>query len=344
MASILETNFSFTYPGILTTEVFFKPTVDTPALSDIFTIDQGINFQKRYNVLPGASNLLQPYTGCGQSYSNTANNITDVMLQVKEFSIRKSWCKDDFTDWLTGAYNHLAQEWLKTGVDSFNPENTPIERIISQLIEDSLRRDVFQRACFADAGSSSANYNQIDGLWTRLIDSSSTQSNYCVKRASTTLGTAALSSGEAIAALKAVYEESNILLKQTPNSQKKFWVTGSVFENLLSSYEANVNGTENQFSLLLNGPGGTLKYRGIDVVPIYAWDQALSDVNNPIASSTQHLILYTTKANHMLGVQKAADLNKIEGRYIWEEELFKIKGNMAFGYQYLHCDLQTIAY
>lgn len=341
MASILETNFSFTYPGILTTEVFFKPTVDTPALSDIFTIDQGINFQKRYNVLPGASNLLQPYTGCGQTYSNTANNITDVMLQVKQFAVRKSWCVDDFTDWLTGAYNHLAQEWLKTGVDQFNPENTPIERIISQLIEDSLRRDVFQRVSFASDGSASANYNQIDGLWTRLKESSGV-SNYCVLRASTQLG-ATLSAGEAIAALKAVYEESNVLLKQIPNSQKKMWVTGSVFENLLSSYEANVNGTENQFSLLLNGPGNTLSYRGISVVPVYAWDSMLTDPNNP-HFSTPHLILYTTKSNHMLGVQKAADLNKIEGKYIWEEDIFKIKGNMAFGYQYLHCDLQTIAY
>lgn len=343
MASILETNFTFTYPGILTNEVFFKPTVDTPALSDIFTIDQGINFQKRYNVLPSQSNVLQPYTGCGQTYSNTASDITDVLLQVKEFSVRKSWCKDDFTNILTGAYNHLAQEWLKTGVDSFNPEGTPIERIISQLLEDSLRRDVFQRVCFGESGNSSSNYDQIDGLWTRLIDSSGA-SNYCVLRASTQLGTAALSAGEAIAALKAVYEESNVLLKQMPNSKKKFFVTGSVFENLLSSYEAITAGTEAQFSLQLNGPTGALKYRGIDVVPIYEWDRQLTISTNPWSSTTKHLILYTTKENHMLGVQKSADLNKIEGRYIWEEDVFKVKGNMAFGYQYLHCDLQTIAY
>lgn len=342
MASVLETNFSFTYPGILTNEVFFKPTVDTPALSDLFTIDQGINFQKRYNVVPSQSNVLQPYTGCDQVYSNTASDITDVLLQVKEFAIRNSWCKDDFTNWLTGAYNHLAQEWLKTGVDSFNPEGTPIERIISQLIEDSLRRDVFQRACFGDISSSSTNYNQIDGLWTRLIDSSGA-SNYCVLRASTQLGTAALSAGEALAALKAVYEESNTLLKQVPNSKKKFHVTGSVFENLLSSYEAVTNGTEAQFSMQQDG-AGMLKYRGIDVVPIYEWDRQLGISTNPLTATTRHLILYTTKENHILGVQKSADLNKIDGWYDKKDKKFYIDGEMAFGYQYLHCDLQTIAY
>jgi len=34
MASALETNFNFTYDGQLSTDVFYKPTEDTPALSD----------------------------------------------------------------------------------------------------------------------------------------------------------------------------------------------------------------------------------------------------------------------------------------------------------------------
>jgi len=212
-AAILETSFNYTYPGILTTEIFYKPTLSTPALSDIFTIDQGISFQKRYNLVTQLSNLLKPYGGCARVFNNNIQNITNATVQVKEFQLAESWCKDDFTDQLTGVYNNLAQEWLKTGNDSFDPTGTPVAAVIDQILSDALRRDVFQRVSFGAGNSASANYNQIDGLWDRLIDSSGA-SNYCVVRGGSALGVGTLAGGAALTALEAVYAASNPLLKE----------------------------------------------------------------------------------------------------------------------------------
>lgn len=342
MASALETNFNFTYPGILTTDVFFKPTEETPAISDIAIVDQGIAFKKQYNVLPSLSKIVKPYDGCERSFSGS-QEITNRTLETKEFEINLQWCKDDFTDQLTGIYNNLAQEMLKTGIASFDPSGTPINTIVAQLIEDAVRRDIFRRISFADSGSASADWDTIDGIWTQLMADAGTASTYCVKKANVSLGTAALSSGEALAALEAVYSESSNLLKAVPVSKKKFFVTGSVYDNYFNSLAATGAVTEQAYTALLNG-AQTLTYKGVPVVPVRIWDTELADSTNPLYGTTAHLILYTTKDNHRVGVESNGDLNKIDGWYERKDRKFYFEGDMKFGYTYLHCDLQTIAY
>lgn len=342
MASALETNFDYTYPGILTTEVFFKPTEDSPALADLAIIDQGISFKKQYNVLPSLSKVLKPYDGCSRSFSGS-QDITNVTLETKEFEVGLEWCKDDFTNYLTGAYNNLAQEMLKSGNASFDISGTPVSSMISQLVEDAVRRDVFRRICFGDTGSASADWDTIDGIWTQLIDNAGTASTYCVKKASTSMGTAALSSGEALANLEAAYIESTNLLKAVPVSKKAFFVTGSVYDNYFNSLAATGAVTEQAFTNIVKGLS-SLTYKGIPVVPVRLWDTELADSGNPLYATTRHLVLYTTKDNHRIGVENSADLNKIEGWYERKDRKYYFEADMKFGYTYLHCDLQTIAY
>jgi hypothetical protein len=341
MATALTTNFNYTYPGLLSTDIAFKPSEDTPALSDIFTIDPGIKDKKQYNLLNQLNKILKPYTGCERTFSG-AQVITNKTLQTKEFDLNLEWCKDDFTEQLAGKYNHLAQEWLRTGIDSFNPEGTPINSIISQLIEDAVRRDVFRRVSFGESGNSSADWNQIDGLWTLMIDSSG-GSNYCVRRAGSALGTGSLTADNAIAALQAVWDESHNLLKAVSVSQKKFYVTGSVYDGYLKKLQGTGAVTEQAFTNIQTGKS-SLTFNGVDVVPVRIWDTELEDSANPLFGTAKHLVILTTKPNHILGIESGADLNKVEGWYERKDRKYYFEGNMKMGYQYLHCDLQTIAY
>lgn len=342
MASALETNFTYTYPGILTTEVFFKPVEDSPAISDLAIIDQGISYKKQYNVLPQMSKILKPYAGCARTYDGT-QEITNKTLQTAEFEANLQWCKDDFTNALTNSYNYLSQELLKNGIDSFDPSGTPVATMINRLIDEALRQDVFRRICFADTASSSADFDTIDGIWTQLVGDAGTASTYCVKKASVSLGTAALSAGEALTALEAVYIESTNLLKAVPSNKKAFFVTGSVWDNYFNSLAANGAVTEQAFSNLVKGVS-SLTYKGIPVIPVRIWDTMLEDADNPLNATTRHLILYTTKDNHIVGVENSGDLNKVEGYYDRKDRKYYFEADMKFGYMYLHCDLQTIAY
>jgi hypothetical protein len=286
--------------------------------------------------------ILKPYGGCARVFSGTIN-ITDTFVETKEFNMNVEWCKDDFTDQLTGIYNHLAQEWLKTGNASFDPSGTPIATIITRILEDGLRRDIFRRVSFGDQTSASADWNTIDGLWARLIDTSG-GSNYCVRRTTgTSLGTGNLAADEARDVLAATFFQSSNLLKAIPVSQKKFYVTGSIYDNWLQSLQSTGAVTEQAFTNIQKGMS-SLTYNGVDVVPVRYWDTLLEDSTNPLNATTRHLILYTTKSNHILGIENGADLNKIEGWYERKDRKYYFEADMKFGYNYLHCDLQTIAY
>lgn len=342
--SILETNFNYTWNGVLTTDLFFKPSLDSPALSEFFTIDLGAKDKKRYNLVVPISKVLKPYTGCGSSPTGSRQLITNTTIQLKPFQMYESFCKDDFTGQLSGSFNLLAQEWIKDGNSSFDPAGTPIHTIIMDALKDALRRDVWRRASFADSSSSNADYSQFDGFWQRNIDSSGA-SNYCIYRAGSALGTGVLGSTVAYDTFLAIYNNSNRLLKQEgiQKSKSTFWVTQSIWENYYT-YLVGVGAvTEQAYSDFKSGVK-TMEFRGHPIRPVPIWDEDLADSNNPLYTTTRHLVVFTQKPNHILGLENSSDLEKIESWYEMKDQKRYYRSNMIMGYQYLHCDLTSIAY
>ena len=336
--SIIGVDFDYTYNGKLSTEVLFKPTINTPAVSDFFTVYPQFKYKQQIPLLLPLQKIVKSYTSCARTFTDGID-ITNTSLDLVKLEVNMEWCKDDFEGTVG---NILSEEWLRTGVDEFNPEGTQIQRVIDQLVTDGVRRDNFRILSFGDTGDGDDDWNQLDGVWSTLIGNASGGSGYCVNRAAT-FPTTALAAGEALEALQACFTDSAIILKQMPNNMKYFAVTGSVFENLMASYEANVNGTERQFSLLLDGQQN-LTYRGIRLIPVYAWDDALADPTCPLYGTVSHLILYTIKENHAVGVDVAADAERIEGWYERKDRKYYIEGYQRLGYNYLHCQLQTIVY
>jgi len=353
--SILETNLSYTWDGILETELFFKPTLGSPALADIFMIDTGATDKKVYHIAPVMNKVLKPYTGCDQSVTGSAFQITSKAIQLKPFEMYEGWCKDDFTKQLQGQYNILSQQWLKTGTESFDPAGTPIDRIIVNSLKDALRRDIFRRVSFGRSGNASADWNQITGLWPALIDNSG-GSNYCVYRASATNGTGAvgfgtgtLASGAALLALQSAYNNSPNLLKQEviDSGRAQFVVTRSVWENYYDTLVANGSINSASDSLYENLQNGitTLKFKGVPVIPVTIWDDFLADSANPLFATTRHLVALTVKENHVLGIENTADLGKIDSWFEKKDNRRYYRSNMVMGFlPSIHCDLTTIVY
>lgn len=342
--SILETNFNYTWDGILDKDLFYKPTLGTPALSDLATIDTGAAFNKRYHLVPSVQKVLKPYTGCDQAVTGTRIQLTSKEIQLKKHALYESWCVDDFTGYLTGIYNVLAQDWLKTGNEAFDPGGTPIDRIIMDALKDGLRRDVFRRTMFADISSSSADWNQIDGMITNLIKDSGA-SNYCVYRAGSALGTGALGASAAYDALTAAWNNSSRLLKQEAidSGRAIFWVTRSIWDNLYAYYVGVGSVSESQYENTLKGISN-LTFRGIPVKPVTFWDECLNDSTCPLYATTRHLVVLTLKENHIIGVENTSDLGKIDSWFERKDQKRYYRSNMTFGYQKIHCDLTTIVY
>jgi hypothetical protein len=330
---------SFTFDGNLPAEVFMRPSIGTPALSDIFNIRQGIRTDEYLVLGTPLSKILKAAAGCSPSYT-ASGTLSDRKISVSKFEVNHEWCKSDWE----AAASQLTNDpsWMADGLDGFEP-TAKLRSLLFDSLLDSIRRDIARISFFANDASGNADYNMIEGLLVKMYDANS---SYCVKRVGNSLGNAAttvLTTDEALTALTATHEGAAIILKQIPNSEKVFWVTGAVYENYLKSLESKNGGTEGQFRLLQDGTT-QLFFRGIEVRPLWFADNDLQDSANPWYNNIKNFVIYTTKgtsqyANLVLGVENAADLNRIEGGYDFKEKTYYMQAAMRFGVQFIHCDL-----
>lgn len=339
MAVVIGENFDYTYNGTLLTEVFFKPSTATPALSDLFRIIPGSDQKIQIPTLANLSRIIAAGDNCNRASTGSGINITNQTVDLSKIKMFLQECAEEFQGSMGSV---LSEQWLKDGVDINDISGTELLRIIDAKIEEALRLDLFDAVSFGDSSDPDAVYGIFDGLWTTLIANSGSGDSYCVQRTST-FGTGALSAGDALAAVQAANEGASAILDQIPENQKAFYVTRSVWDNLYNSYSSVSTGSDLQVGYTQDGIPN-LRYKGIPVVKISRWDQSLADANNPLNGTYEHLLLYTTRENHVLGVQNQADLNRVRGWYSLDDDVYNFDSKMRVGYNYVHCDLTVIGY
>jgi hypothetical protein len=333
---------SYTFDGNLPTEIFTKPSIGTPALNEMFTIRQGIRTDE-YLILQGQlEKILGTMQGCEPSYT-TSGTFSDRKITVGKFGAYLKWCKEDFMSTASVLTNDPS--WVADGLDGYEV-SAKIRKIWMDEMIDALRRDYFGVALFGNDSVADTYWNQIEGLFVKMYDANA---SYCVKRVGNSFGNnqnTVLTTDEALDALRRTHTDSKILLKQLPPTEKVFWTTGAVYENLLASYENKSGGTETQFRYLEDGTA-QLKFRGTEVKPIYFADNSLtSDTTNPWYGNIKNFIIYTPKAsskysNLVLGTERAADLDKIKMFFDEKDDVTYAKHEARIGVQFIHCDLTS---
>lgn len=333
----------YTFPGNLPTELFYAPTIGTPALSDIFSIRQGIRTDEYLVIVNYLEKILAATTGCSPSYT-TAGTLSDRKISVAKLSANLQWCKSDFIATASALSND--PKFVADGLDGYNVTAAVRKMWVDQMI-DAMRRDIFRIALFGNDASGNANYNTMDGLFVKLFDGGA---SYCIKQVGNDFGNdhnTSLGTDEALSAFQKIYRKSQIPLMQLPPSEKVFYVTGSVYSNLLESYQASGrSGSEVQFKTLTDGVP-TLMYNGIEVVPLWLADNYLStDSTNPWYDNMRNFIIYTPKAsskysNLVLGTEKASDLDRVDVFYDQRLLTTYAQAEVRFGVNFINCDLTS---
>lgn len=364
-AAMYTYNPSYTFPGNLPDEIFRRPTVGTPPLDAFANIRQGIRTKEVLILQPEIDKVLKLSTACTPNYAN-AGTFSDRTITVAEMDIAQQWCKSDWESVASRLTNDPT--WMANGQDGFQL-TSKLDAVLTDALIDAARRDLWRILLFGNTTASSSDYNMFEGVIGKLFDGFS---SYCVQQINDTNfptdPNAVLGTDVAYNGLKATYTGANIVLKQIDASQKVFWVDGAIYENLLASYESKTNGaTELQFRLILDGVNmgvgagdgaggntnssmaGTLTYRGVPIIPLYIADKYFTDTNNPWYKNLAHFIIYTTRgnskyANHVIGTENAADLNRIDTYYDGRLRTVFKQGNMRLGYNFINCNLTAFHY
>lgn len=328
MANIIGTS-GLTYSGKETMDVLIKPSFKDPAINSIFRVMTDIKSSEKMYRLNPVSYITKAGGECGLPTAASGVNITQRTLTTAALQIYINECPDVFT-------NTIFETWKKSGADVADITGTDIEKLVGQITMDAAIRDAFRIASFGDTSLSDTRYTMLDGMWKLIFEN---VDSYCINRVQY-LPDGTLSDDAALGYLKNIYNGADNILKQEPESKKHLLVTGSIYDNYLASLESKNGGTETQFKLLTDGTR-QLFYRGIEVKPIRSWDTYLAaDFSN----SNPHRIVYTTKDNWVLGVEKENDMTTFRSWFSQDDDLWKSLLRYRMGVQFVHCNLTAVSY
>lgn len=338
---------TYTYPGILSTELFQKPKINTPAITDLFTVRQGIRAGEQLHLVQPLTRALTKGTAaCTPTYTQSGS-ITGRTITTGLFEINLSWCKKEFQGLLAN-FNALGDDssLVGNGLSGYELGGRLRSLILDEVTEQA-RQDVWKVALFGNdaLGVNSTNlFSTTDGLWTRYLDGFG---SYCIKPVTNALPNQAnsvLSTNQARDTFRAMFNGAPILLKQMFASGKvKYFVTGSMWENY---YDSLIDNCCVEGSWKLQQDGTTkLYYKGIEIVPLWIADFTLeNDTDNPYYNLLRHFAILTMPENNIFGVESMSDLNNLELCYDCRTKTTLIQGESRFGTQYLQCDLTVIAF
>jgi hypothetical protein len=332
----------YTFPGNLPTELFYNASIGSTPMSDIFTIRQGIRTDEYLVLVSTLEKLVRATTGCEPSYT-TSGTLSDRKISVAKISANLQWCKSDFISTASALSND--PKFVADGLDGYDVTSAVRKMWMDQMV-DGIRKDIARLVMFGNDTSGNANYNIMEGLLVKLLDGGA---SYCVKQVGNNFPNqfnSVLTTDQALDALKALVTGAQIPLKQLPPQEKVLWVTGSVAENLIASYESKTAGSEIQFRYLENGIP-SLKFRGIDVKWDYLWDNYLEDSVNPWYNNMRHFAILTPKAsskfsNLVMGTERASDLDRIDMFYDQRLLTTYAQYEGRIGVNFVRCDLTSI--
>ena len=327
MANVINPNFDYTYDGDLSTEVFIQPAVNHPDILQVFRVLNGINYKQQINITTPLGKVMKGSQGCGTpTVTGDPVNITNREVAVCDWELYLEQCHDTFQATVLG-------ELLRNNVNEPDLVGTQIGNLIQGMVRDAISRDIFRVFSFGDTSSGDPYYNNCDGLWTKLFAGAA---SYAVTAVNTNI--TSLAAADIKTEFKNLYTGAEIILKQAPANMKRFFVTGNVYESLMDYYETNANA--GGFVAREENGVMNLYYRGIQVVPLYAWDDwiAADNLGNNVR------ILYTMPENHVVGVQEGRTMGDTRFWYDPNTNYNKIRARFKLGYNYVHDKLQAISY
>jgi hypothetical protein len=141
-----------------------------------------------------------------------------------------------------------------------------------------------------------------------------------------------LVAGAAKNILQAVYEARSNELSEFDDTECRFYVTRSVYENYQAYLQSLAGGHEAAYVDLQNGKR-TLAFNGIPVLKRADWDKR---IRNDFGGVMPHRVLLTTPQALVIGTDAADDMAKVEAWYEMKDQLNYMRTQYCAGMQIVH--------
>ncbi len=324
-------NGDITWVGEQAFEYTLLEAFKNPEMSALFRIDLTAANKKQYALLGERSKAFRAAANCAKESTGSVPK-TQKFMELALIYNQAEQCADEFFD-------QFENTLLKTGVDRNNLEGTYVERVLGEVVGRDAITDLHRLIWFGDTDLSDNFYSLIDGFRTKLIAAAT--AGDIVK--AYTIGNGDLAACESRLIFQALYSQANTRLKSLPVNQKIMMVSGTIWENWLSCKETGDGCcTELGYQLEINGVQA-MSYRGIPVVPIYIWDEVVSEQDTAVYDY-EHFAIYAQRDNLIVGTDATSSTTKVDFWYDKTDDLNYWRMQLPLGTLVLDDNLVTVAF
>ena len=341
-------------------KVIKELTFGAPSLNAVHDVQTGIKHQQQI-VFAGKIGLMGKKVGA----NCTPNEIAGITLSEKMWDpafldFRLEHCTTDVDQ----------QDKLVNQMARMNPDYYKIldgsQKVVGDFLVASvlegINENLWYKTWFNDKLASTFNdsdgtntftngtdvtyFNSFDGIFKQIFATTSltTGGKYftaIAKNAQSTYALQALASGDAIAAVKSVFNKADSRLRNRADG--KLLVTRTIYDGLVNDLEA----IQNQGGFTQTNENGisVLRYRGIEVVMMDVWDRFIDEYqNNGTKWNIPHRVVYTVSTNIPIGTLAEDDFGKIEAFYDMYHKVNVIDGIYSLDAKLLEDYLTAVAY
>ena len=328
MANVANKGTFATYSGANLNEIFYEPVFRSDDIMRNYRVLPNVKHKMNVFTSAALTKIVQKYTACSATSGSTQFNIDEKTITAGRMRVALEQCTDEF-------FGTYIEEMYRNGADVMNIEGTQLADAIVNRAVKGIAQDVVRLAWGGD--SSTANYNQMSG-WMKLMGDDATVE--AAKSTVTVVNPAAPTAAEALSLIRKAYDAAPAALQQIPAAEKKIFITPKTY----NAYMENLEGTSSDLAIV-NRQDGVLvvKFRGVELVPMYEWDTILADLNPTIMKSGTHEgtegLCYCAVENLIIG----SDVTDPEGSFKvfyddLEEKMF-FRGYFKLGVQFLYASL-----
>ena len=328
MANVADKGTFATYSGANLNEIFYEPVFRSDDIMRNYRVLPNVKHKMNVFTSAALTKIVQKYTGCSATSGSTQFDIDEKTITAGRMRVALEQCTDEF-------FGTYIEEMYRNGVDVMNLEGTQLADAIVNRAVKGIAQDVVRLAWGGD--DSTANYQGVTG-WMKLMGDNATVE--AAKSTVTVVDPAAPTAAEAINLIRKAYDAAPAALQQVPAADKKIFVTPKTY----NAYMQNLEGTSADLAIT-NQQDGLLvvKFRGVELVPMYEWDTILADLNPTIMKSGTHEgtegLCYCAVENLIIG----SDVTDPEGSFKvfyddLEEKMF-FRGYFKLGVQFLYPSL-----
>ena len=361
MANVALDGIALAYNGTYASGILLEPMFTSDDIMSNYTIYPAVKYKQNITMAPSLSGITAVHSGCG--VANTCDpagfNVTQKQIMVENVSVKQTQCWDEFKD-------QVIVESYKNGVNMPDLTGTELADVIINRVRGGIASDMVRNMWAGEAaiavGAADCSYQSMgDGLWLTMANATAFQGGTSANLTPVIgglLAAAATASYATVGGTISVADVQLLLddcfntapsaLQQVPAREKRMFVTPNVYNAWYSTLTAvAVSGAVDYGHSEAQTGKDRLYYRGIELVPMYEWDVALSAAGVSVdlsalftqatattTTQTTNGVIYTAKSNLFIGTDVSRPENELKMFYDEVSENMYVRAGFTMGFQY----------